>query len=196
MLQPILWIFQSILRIWLNVSRFQLLQSAAFVLQQSSFAMVSSMQLPASRQRQHLRWLRTCAFLTSLYAFYTFSGGWVMKLVFLLGSTQFPESFTDNYQGKNLTVPNSVTQGEDRAFAEFHVVSSLKIPTSATHIGDSAFHGCERLSGLAVSDSGLLQRTPNIAPTPSRRRGFFGYRHIAPQPPARRRGVEDNRRRR
>ena len=57
------------------------------------------------------------------------------------------------YQGKNLTIPDSVTSIGSGAFSGCSGLTSITIPDSVTSIGSSAFSGCSGLTSIVVPNS-------------------------------------------
>jgi hypothetical protein len=54
---------------------------------------------------------------------------------------------------KNIIIPKSVTEINDKAFKNCASLKNITIPDSVTNIGDNAFYGCEYLKNIIIPDS-------------------------------------------
>lgn len=56
---------------------------------------------------------------------------------------------SDRHQIDSITIPDTVTEIDDGAFADCHI-TSLTIPDSVISIGNDAFIGCDRLESVTI----------------------------------------------
>jgi hypothetical protein len=64
-----------------------------------------------------------------------------------------PPGSAGNIRGPTFTMPASLAQIEDEAFADNFALREIWIPASVLYIADNAFEGCNEITILAEADS-------------------------------------------
>ncbi len=81
-----------------------------------------------------------------------FRNEWVESVI-LTGKLKKLPCFEDCCSLESITLPDSLTEIRDSAFASCTALSSITLPHSVTVIEDHAFYGCTALSSITLPDS-------------------------------------------
>ncbi len=68
---------------------------------------------------------------------------------------------SDRHQIDSITIPDTVTEIDDGAFADCHI-TSLTISDSVISIGNDAFIGCDRLESVTIGKTLFLSETMHL----------------------------------
>lgn len=119
-----------------------------------SCSSLTSINIPASVTEIDLFAFDECTALTAVHAESVES--WCKIDFYEKGSNPLSNAHNMYVNGElihNIVIPNSITQINDHAFAEFSSMESIEIPNSVTQIGEEAFVGCSNLISVTIPGS-------------------------------------------